>query len=285
MLRRLRPSTAPVLPPIATVPSSRMDYESIAAPSRLRISCARAPERSVPSKAIDASRWRWYSVTALAMTSSEVVNTVSGITRWTLELPEVTTFTVVQWFGSAEREILAAVEGNAQFLRPSDGSILHAEVPLIILKSLAPVSGPTAASSTQWTPSPDGGGSRGERRVATRLSNVPCAPVNAGSPPRRVANRRSPRALAERPPERGALHRRPRFQVFGALECGGLSVVVLGVVGYSRPGVPSRLVDRDLRRGERGIGEHAHCDRDHVRHPVEEIIDCRAARRTEVERD
>ena len=34
VLRRLRPSTAPVLPPIATVPSWRMEYESIAAPSR-----------------------------------------------------------------------------------------------------------------------------------------------------------------------------------------------------------------------------------------------------------
>ncbi len=59
----------------------------------------------------------------------EVVDTVSGTTRWTLELPEVTTFTLVQWFGAAEREILAVVDDSAQFLRPSDGAILHAEPP------------------------------------------------------------------------------------------------------------------------------------------------------------
>jgi hypothetical protein len=59
----------------------------------------------------------------------EVVDTVSGTTRWTLELPEVTTFTLVQWFGAAEREILAVVDDSAQLLRPSDGAILHAEPP------------------------------------------------------------------------------------------------------------------------------------------------------------
>jgi hypothetical protein len=57
----------------------------------------------------------------------EVVDTVAGTTRWTLELPEVTTFTRVQWFGAAEREILAVVDDSAQLLRPSDGAILHAE--------------------------------------------------------------------------------------------------------------------------------------------------------------
>lgn len=59
----------------------------------------------------------------------EVVDTVSGTTRWTLELPAVTTSSVVQWFGPASREILAVVEKSAQFLRPSDGAVLHAEPP------------------------------------------------------------------------------------------------------------------------------------------------------------
>ena len=69
------------------------------------------------------------SKTVVCGASVEVVDALSGATRWTLELPEVTTFTVVEWFGPADREVLAVVDGTAQFLRPSDGSILHAEPP------------------------------------------------------------------------------------------------------------------------------------------------------------
>ena len=58
-----------------------------------------------------------------------VVDAVSGTTRWTLELPAVTTSTVVKWLGPASGEILAVVEKNAQYLRPLDGAILHAEPP------------------------------------------------------------------------------------------------------------------------------------------------------------
>ena len=69
------------------------------------------------------------SKTVACGASVEVVDALSGATRWTLELPEVTTFTVVEWFGPADHEVLAVVDGTAQFLRPSDGSILHAEPP------------------------------------------------------------------------------------------------------------------------------------------------------------
>lgn len=59
----------------------------------------------------------------------QVVDVASGATRWTLELPAVTKSSVVKWFGPASGEILAVVEKSAQYLRPSDGAILHAEPP------------------------------------------------------------------------------------------------------------------------------------------------------------
>jgi hypothetical protein len=53
-----------------TTPRSSVLNASSAVESELRSSCASTPRRSVPLRASFSSRWRSYSVTALAMASS-----------------------------------------------------------------------------------------------------------------------------------------------------------------------------------------------------------------------
>ena len=67
---RLRPSTAPVLPPTPTVPPLRTSKASMELLSRFRSSWAKNPSRSVSSSDIDNSRWRPNSCTASAIASS-----------------------------------------------------------------------------------------------------------------------------------------------------------------------------------------------------------------------
>lgn len=68
-LVRLRPSTAPVLPLIATVPLFKASNANGAALRRSRISCATCPDRSVSSVDLD-SVIRACSVTASAVAVS-----------------------------------------------------------------------------------------------------------------------------------------------------------------------------------------------------------------------
>ncbi len=63
--------------------------------------------------------------------SVEVVEAISGLTRHTLDLTEVTVSSELRWLGPAEREILAVVERDAQLLRLSDGAVLHVEPPTL----------------------------------------------------------------------------------------------------------------------------------------------------------
>jgi hypothetical protein len=58
-----------------------------------------------------------------------IVDVASGAVRWRLELPEVTASTELGWLGPADLEVLAVLERSGHFLRPSDGTVLHAEPP------------------------------------------------------------------------------------------------------------------------------------------------------------
>ncbi|MSP24802.1 MAG: hypothetical protein EXR75_06470 [Myxococcales bacterium] len=65
-----------------------------------------------------------------------VIDVASGAVRWRFELPAVTQWTEIFWFGTEEQELLAVLEREGHFLRPSDGAVLHAVAALTASKEV-----------------------------------------------------------------------------------------------------------------------------------------------------